>query len=67
VEIDWFDNGILHTHSFTALFVGQCDQWYMALQRLVPPAESVPFLDPSHLISDVSMLSGKYLYDMFAS
>ena len=35
-EIDWIDQDVLHTHSFTALFDGQCDQWCSVLQKFTP-------------------------------
>src|ERR1700691_429521 len=54
LEIDWIDHDTIHTHSFLALFVGQCDQWYLSLQRLVTQAQSTPCLDLSHLLRDDS-------------
>jgi hypothetical protein len=64
LEIDWIDHDVLHTHSFTALSAGQCDQWYLALLEFVPQGQNVPFPKLHLLVSDDShetMLSGKYL------
>lgn len=63
LEIDWVDHDILHTHSFTALFIRQCDQWYLTLQGIVPRAQNVLSLDLPYLMPedpDESVLLGKY-------
>ncbi|KIM89875.1 hypothetical protein PILCRDRAFT_812658 [Piloderma croceum F 1598] len=54
IEIDWFEHDIFHTHSFTALFAGQCDQWYIALQQLVSQTDSV---DLHQVVPDVAIPS----------
>ncbi|KAF7964560.1 hypothetical protein HWV62_5692 [Athelia sp. TMB] len=51
-EIDWEEQGIMHTHVFTAIFEAQCDQWCSSLIALIPSVPTPLDIDIGPLLAE---------------
>ncbi|KAF7975961.1 hypothetical protein HWV62_8092 [Athelia sp. TMB] len=51
-EIDWEEQGIMHTHVFTAIFEAQCDQWCSSLMALMPSVQTPLDIDIGPLLAE---------------